>query len=293
MKTWIAASACVLLLAACTVETSDANDFGSDETGTPDPVTTTASDATSGSEAGSSSSSGTTDGVDPDTSAGDSSSSGGGSSSSSSSGIEPGCGNGVQEDDEECDDGNDDDTDECTSACTVPRCDDGEQNGAETDVDCGGTCQGCALCQVCSSTEDCDGAMACDDAGQCVQSYDVVVDWVANCGGEASGVTLEGLELGTFRATAVPSAGTLWLPPHNPPTTGYFYEVECDGVEFEQMRTPAGVRYADANTAYAALISETEEFEFLGGDLTCWVDDAGCDDNNGTVEFSVQTVCER
>ncbi len=293
MKPWLVASSCALLFTACTVETSDANDFASDETGTPDMVTTNDAGSTGDIEDATTSSSGSTDAGDPDTSGTDSSSSSSSSSGSSSSGIEPGCGNGVQEDDEECDDGNDDDTDECTSTCTVPRCDDGEQNGDETDVDCGGTCQGCALCQVCSSTEDCDGTMACDETGQCVQSYDVVVDWVANCGGQAQGVTLEGLELGTYRATAVPSAGTLWLPPHNPPTTGYFYEVECNGVTFEQMRTPVGVRYANANAAYAAIISETEEFEFLGGDITCWVDDAGCDDNNGTVEFSVQTVCGR
>lgn len=44
----------------------------------------------------------------------------------------------------------------------MPTCTDGVQNGAETDVDCGGgTCPGCLLDQRCALTRDCQPDMAC------------------------------------------------------------------------------------------------------------------------------------
>ena len=58
----------------------------------------------------------------------------------------PSCGDGQLDDGEDCDDGNDDETDACTSACKAPACDDGQQNGDETAVDCGGSCGSCTPC---------------------------------------------------------------------------------------------------------------------------------------------------
>lgn len=43
-----------------------------------------------------------------------------------------------------------------------PTCSDGAQNGAETDVDCGGRCAPCAVGQACASSADCAGAAVCD-----------------------------------------------------------------------------------------------------------------------------------
>lgn len=135
--------------------------------------------------------------------------------------------------------------------------------------------------------------MVCDSEDQCVRQFSMSVDWSVNCGTSANGVTIEALEAGTYRATASQSAGTLWLPAHNPPTTGYFYLAECSGVSFEEMRTPPGVRYINPNTAFANIESETETFEYAGGDFTCWITDATCGDNNGGVNFSVESVCDR
>ena len=80
--------------------------------------------------------------------------------------------------------------DEASNACVPPTCTDGEQNGDETDIDCGGSCapsqrcddgEGCAegpdcTSGVCGATDTCSapacgdgvrqGAEACDDGNQ-------------------------------------------------------------------------------------------------------------------------------
>ncbi|MBK6921855.1 MAG: hypothetical protein IPH07_30945 [Deltaproteobacteria bacterium] len=213
--------------------------------------------------------------------------------SSSSGASVPACGNAMVELDEECDDGNDLDSDLCTTACTVPRCDDGLLDGAETDIDCGGPCQGCALCLTCAEPDDCGPGLACTEAGRCTVQASVVVDWVANCGGAAQGVIVPDLPEGTYVATAVQSAGTLWLPPFNPPSTGYFYEIECaDGVLLTQLRTPPGQRYGTIASAFANLEAATQTFSFAGGDLTCYRTDATCGDNDGMVAFDIELQCD-
>ena len=285
----------LLLGGACTFETSGTNDFGPEVAETSAGSTSAAAtgDDTTGSpesSSGQATSGGSTSGVDGTTTAADTDAD---TDANSSSTTGPACGDGVTDDNEECDDGNDDDFDECTSTCTIPVCDDGVRNGTESDVDCGGTCQACALCLGCSSADDCEGDMACSDDGQCIIHQEMVIDWVDDCGGQDQGVTIPDLPAGTYLATAHSSAGTLWLPPHTPPTTGYFFETWCAGMSFDEMRTPAGQRYADIAASFDAMISETETFEYLGGDFTCWADDGNCGDNNGTVEFSIQYVCER
>ncbi|MBV1862166.1 MAG: hypothetical protein KUG77_27355, partial [Nannocystaceae bacterium] len=204
----------------------------------------------------------------------------------------PSCGNGVVEGDEACDDGDEDEFD-CTAQCTIPACNDRQHNGDETDVDCGATCSECSLCQGCLSDSDCRHTMVCGTGGQCVPQLEMTVDWVLDCGSAVNGASLVGLDAGTYRATARHSSGTLWELPHEPPSSGYFYEMICTGVSFEQMRTPPGQRYIDVDTSFSAMMSETETFEFAGGDLTCWVEDAICGDNNGTTEFSLEYVCGR
>jgi hypothetical protein len=279
-----------LALAGCTIEQGGADEFAVMTSGmTTTTETSDSDDATLTSSTSATTSVADSSGGEPSTSSADGSTTG--SSTGAGSTGEVGCGNGVAEGDEECDDGNDDDFDECTSTCTIPVCDDGMHNGDETDVDCGGTCQGCALCEVCVDAADCDGDMICDDGGQCIVHYEMEVDWVQNCPSQAQGVTIEGLPMGTYRATAGMSAGTIWLPPHNPPTTGFFYETECSGVTFQDMHTPEGVRYINVAAAFNAMVSETETFDFLGGDITCWQPDNGCDDNAGSVAFSLDYLC--
>ncbi|MBI2443816.1 MAG: hypothetical protein HYV42_01060 [Candidatus Magasanikbacteria bacterium] len=49
----------------------------------------------------------------------------------------------------------------------APSCHDGIKNGAETDVDCGGSdCRGCVQCQLCLTTTDCKAGLSCAD-GNC------------------------------------------------------------------------------------------------------------------------------
>jgi len=50
----------------------------------------------------------------------------------------------------------------------TPTCDDGVQNGDETDVDCGGSCDPCAVGATCDGPEDCaTGICGPDDGGSC------------------------------------------------------------------------------------------------------------------------------
>lgn len=64
-------------------------------------------------------------------------------------------------DDATCNIGADCESGVCTSSggreshCQAPTCTDGVRNGNETDVDCGGTCPGCALGETCAEHTDC------------------------------------------------------------------------------------------------------------------------------------------
>ncbi len=61
----------------------------------------------------------------------------------------------------------DEDTDDGGSDATAePACDDGLRNGDESDVDCGGSCDPCALRSACTTGTDCDSSLC--DGGVCV-----------------------------------------------------------------------------------------------------------------------------
>ena len=86
--------------------------------------------------------------------------------------VEATCGDGfVQQGVELCDDGNSSEADECTSLCAPPSCDDQLKSGAESDVDCGGPCDGCGLGQGCAESADCGVGLCageiCVLAGSC------------------------------------------------------------------------------------------------------------------------------
>jgi len=52
--------------------------------------------------------------------------------------------------------------DQVAGTCTEPACDDGEQNGDETDEDCGGSCPGCPNSDSCMVNSDCQSGI-CED----------------------------------------------------------------------------------------------------------------------------------
>ncbi len=61
------------------------------------------------------------------------------------------------------------------AGCRVDRietCDDGIQNGAETDVDCGGICQPCGYKKLCDVTANCATGLHCV-SGRCNPGVDV------------------------------------------------------------------------------------------------------------------------
>ncbi|MDC0673977.1 SBBP repeat-containing protein [Nannocystis radixulma] len=101
------------------------------------------------------------------------------------------CGNGVLDPGEACDDGNADETDACTTLCNAPSCSDGLESGDESDLDCGGSCGGCAVGQGCGGDGDCLGG-ACE-ANQCV---DGCVPWARQWGTQysdgGSGIAVDG-----------------------------------------------------------------------------------------------------
>ncbi len=283
---------CLLLLGSCAFEPVGSNNSVPDVASTSGPATTTTpGGSTSGTPDASATSAATVaDGSGDDSTSAPTTDE---ATTAATSGTDgPGCGDGVQDADEECDDGNANEFDGCTTLCTIPTCEDGRHNGDESDVDCGGTCKTCAFCEACTVGEDCRDTLVCGADNRCVTHYEMNVEWNANCGSASQGATIGSLAAGTYRATASPSAGSLWLPPHNPPTTGYFFLAECTGVTFSQMRTPTDQAYADADTAFANMVNETETFDWGGGDLTCWITDKICGDNDGGVSFSLEYVCD-
>jgi hypothetical protein len=69
-----------------------------------------------------------------------------------------------------CQMGSDCTSDICDSTshtCAGARCDDGQKNGDETDVDCGGSCSPCGLARACLANQDCASG-ACDTSHLCV-----------------------------------------------------------------------------------------------------------------------------
>jgi hypothetical protein len=56
--------------------------------------------------------------------------------------------------------------DVATGTCISPACDDGTQNGDETDTDCGGSCLPCDVGQTCAVNADCT-TMICNGSSQC------------------------------------------------------------------------------------------------------------------------------
>jgi hypothetical protein len=61
------------------------------------------------------------------------------------------------------DNGNVEDTDDCT-ACKIATCDDGVQNGGESDLDCGGmACAKCGIGLGCGGPSDCGAGVLCEE----------------------------------------------------------------------------------------------------------------------------------
>ena len=99
------------------------------------------------------------------------------------------CGDGfIQEGVETCDDGNSNDNDFCTNSCVpgdMGGCADNEQNGDETDVDCGGGCSPCGDGKSCAGNEDCSSGQC--SGGTCEPKGGVTLEPV-NCAPAMVGV---------------------------------------------------------------------------------------------------------
>ncbi len=76
-----------------------------------------------------------------------------------------------------------------TMTCDADTCHDGIQNGSETDVDCGGSCGGCAVGKKCFATSDCLTSEGCDvttktcDANTCSDGIHDGGETDVDCGG--------------------------------------------------------------------------------------------------------------
>ncbi len=179
-------------------------------------------------------------------------------------------------------------------ACQAPSCSDRVQNGAETDVDCGGasTCPRCDLCRACRANADC-GAGTCSAAGRCTFRSEVYIDWLTTChgsGGGAMDATVAAVPAGSYTVTALSSAGTVWNPVTYP-STGWFWNITCENLAAPELATPSGVLYPTPDAAFAALPRTTSTAAFAGGTLRCYFSDSYCGDNQGGVRFRIERTC--
>lgn len=163
--------------------------------------TDTGSAGTSGSTSAETGESSSTSAGESSTGAGESSetSESTGGSTAGESGESTGggvCGDGIVDPGEECDDLDMDDDDECSNACVLATCEDGEKNGDEVGVDCGGSCQPCQFVlllggnagHMVGGMSDGLGWTTTDIAAPTVDGLDV-------------GITTTGRGIGVFRYT--------------------------------------------------------------------------------------------
>jgi hypothetical protein len=283
---------CTLLGVTTLACGGDSNDgittFGDGEASTT-PTTADPSASSTGVDTGSTGEPTSSTTTDPSTTTDDPTTGG------STTDAEPVCGDGMQEGTEECDDGNDSDLDDCTVDCAVPTCDDEILSGDETDVDCGGPCSPCEQCLECVTDLDCESGF-CNPDKLCGFQARVTLDAVDNCSPTSNptvnNVVIPNVPPGTYVATAVMSAWTGFPPPWSPPSSGWTYYALCEGFTLDTLRTPDDVRYGDAATAFASIMSDTETFAFGGGNLSCGRTDTVCSDNSGSVIFDVSLTCD-
>ncbi len=96
------------------------------------------------------------------------------------------CGDGFVRGGEACDDLNAADGDGCSSSCAVEpgftcggqpsscaSCGDGEKNGSETDVDCGGGCPACGPTKTCTLSQDCTSGSCLNGTCACPETFHV------------------------------------------------------------------------------------------------------------------------
>jgi hypothetical protein len=57
-----------------------------------------------------------------------------------------------------------------SNRCEAPSCSDFVKNGGETDIDCGGQCDGCAVGKSCASHSDCVSGFSCSSAKKCEET---------------------------------------------------------------------------------------------------------------------------
>ncbi len=194
------------------------------------------------------------------------------------------CGDGVVDPGEGCDDGNNVDTDACLATCQPASCSDGVRSQSESDIDCGGPCSACGACSLCASDGDCELGLVCDGV-RCVAAAKLSVDWLKHCGVDSSDwYVAAALPAGPYRVTALGGGGTNFVQGSN-----YAWRVACEGIDLSAL--DSGVGYASPDEAFAALPIKQIVRDYAGGPLRCGVFDDPCDDNAGSVEFSVALDC--
>ncbi|MDP3219269.1 MAG: hypothetical protein Q8S73_34540 [Deltaproteobacteria bacterium] len=182
----------------------------------------------------------------------------------------------------------------CTGGvCQPARCDDRVRNGAETDVDCGGsgTCPRCPLCLGCASGADCVHG-ACSAAGRCTFRTQVTVGWFDSCQGpDRAGaiVRVSSVPAGDYVVTALPSAGIVWSSV-SLPGQGWSWRVPCENLSVPALST-GSTYYATPEAAFAGLPTTTSTVPFAGGELRCFFTDSACSDNRGSSIFAMERVC--
>lgn len=178
--------------------------------------------------------------------------------------------------------------------CAIASCTDGVRNGSETGLDCGGTtCPACTVpeCGTCTTNTDCFEGGRCS-LGVCKARFEVFVDWFVHCSSDGSArIEVPGIPPGPYRLTAISSAGTVWNAPYYPPSTGWYYEIQCTNLSAPAVATPPGMVYLTPEAAFAALMSTQADVSFPGGTLICFKTDSACSDNHGGVRFAIERIC--
>ena len=102
--------------------------------------------------------------------------------------------------------------------CIPPTCSDAVQNQGETDVDCGGPCQRCAVGKACNDRSDCTVGLACvaGQCGPCSANDQCASDQV--CRGGTCGACNDRVECGGGRACI---AGRCLSCVSNPPEAAF------------------------------------------------------------------------
>lgn len=130
--------------------------------------------------------------------------------------------------------------------------------------------------------------------GECTEAFvaEVYIDWVGHCIQDGLGTPLimANLPAGNYRFTALPSAGS-WTESTPERSGDWHYNAVCDGLPIPVLGGPCCF-----NTPDEAFLRLTEgtgvvtTSPFSGGDMSCYIEDSFCSDNQGGVRFRMEQI---